>query len=102
MINRWKSVKMTSDKFNGMYTTNLCPVCDAESIAQTNACSRCGTVLKGANRKDACENCVHSHCEQECHKCGHTAGDKHRCKCIITDVNEPCPFYEEDTDEQIY
>lgn len=94
IFNKWKTVKMTSLKDDKIYTANICPVCDAESVVQTNACSKCGTLLKGADRRKGCADCVYLYCDGKCHKCGHAAGDKHNCKCCITNINELCPFYE--------
>ena len=94
IINRWKTVKMTSMKSDNVYTTNVCPMCDAESIVQTNACPRCGTILKGVSKADGCKDCAHRHCNYECRKCSHASGYRHVCKCTLTYYADPCPFYE--------
>ena len=47
-FNKWKKVKMTTTKNSTLvvYTTNLCPKCDNESLVQTNYCPRCGKHLR--------------------------------------------------------
>ena len=48
IYNKWKKVKMATVKHGKVmtYLTNLCPKCDAESLVQTNYCSRCGKKIK--------------------------------------------------------
>ena len=91
-VNRWIKVKMTKRTGDGFYTTNQCPVCDAESVVQTNACSNCGTMLKGYEVH--CSSCKHIVCNRECRKCSMFKGQSPECICIEVARHDLCPYYE--------
>ena len=94
-VNRWIKVKMTKRNGDGFYMANQCPVCDAESVVQTNACSNCGTMLKGY--KVHCVSCNYYRCDRNCEKCSMFKGQsyEHIC-CICRKVKhcDLCPYYE--------
>lgn len=91
-VNLWIKTKMTKSKKEGFYNTNLCPMCHAESLTQTNACHSCGTMLKGYETPQACRTCKHGSCSFLCDSCTNKTGNE--CKCDL--VSDVCPFYEGD------
>lgn len=91
-VNRWIKVKMTKRNGDGFYTTNQCPVCDAESVVQTNACSNCGAMLKGYDTN--CSTCKYDKCDRNCEKCSMCKGQGGWCICSKMISSRLCPYYE--------
>ena len=94
-VNKWIKVKMTKRTGDGFYTTNQCPVCDAESVVQTNACSNCGTMLKGYDKP--CTACKYLPCrliKGSCKACPMRKGRNGECICNNRKFGDLCPYYE--------
>lgn len=101
-INLWRTVKMTALKSDKIYTAHLCPRCDYETVVQTNACPRCGKLLKGVDVSDestSCRRCIHDKCVpgNDCDKCKTCVGEWRRCRCTLQEGNV-CAFFEEAND----
>lgn len=93
IVNNWIKVKITKSKGDGFYTTNQCPVCDAESLVQTNACPNCGAINKGYVKE--CNTCRYGHCDFDCKKCALCKGKNKSCVCVQNMYNDKlCVYYE--------
>ncbi len=95
-VNRWIKVKMTKRTGDGFYMANQCPICDAESVVQTNACSNCGSILKGYDAY--CTTCKYFPCKftkkKKCKACPMRKGRNGECICNNRKSGDLCPYYE--------